>query len=101
MNERITRAAGAGHGQETSPDRMIAMIEAAARKRRQLTTEYRDVDTAMARRPRCRRVVGDRQRASPKCERKRTHQLVKNEIPSINVGLSFVGESGPFPGRPR
>lgn len=48
MNERITRAAGAGHGQETSPDRMIAMIEAAGRKRRQLTTEYRDVDSAMA-----------------------------------------------------
>jgi len=40
MNESITRAAGAGHGQETSPEAMIAMIEAAGRTARQRTTTY-------------------------------------------------------------
>ncbi len=43
MNESITRAAGASHGQETSPERMIAMIEAAGRKPRQRTTTYGEV----------------------------------------------------------
>ena len=43
MNESITRAAGASHGQETSPERMIAMIEAAGRKPRQRTTAYGEV----------------------------------------------------------
>ena len=87
MNESITRAAGAGHGQETSPERMIAMIEAAGRKPRQRTTEYDDVDTATARRgldaDDLSMIVNTPAR---KYERKRTHQLVKNEIPAINVG---------------
>ena len=87
MNESITRAAGAGHGQETSPKRMIAMIEAAGRKPRQRTTEYGDVDTATARRglhaDELSMIVNTPAR---KYERKRTHQLVKNEIPAINVG---------------
>ena len=87
MNESITRAAGAGHGQETSPKRMIAMIEAAGRNPRQRTTEYDDVDTATARRgldaDELSMIVNTPAR---KYERKRTHQLVKNEIPAINVG---------------
>ena len=87
MNESITRAAGAGHGQETSPSRMIAMIEAAGRTPRQRTTEYRDVDPATARRGldahELSMIVNTPAR---KYERKRTHQLVKNEIPAINVG---------------
>ena len=87
MNESITRAAGAGHGQETSPKRMIAMIEAAARKPRQRTTEYDDVDTATSRRSldadELSMIVNTPAR---KYERKRNHQLVKNEIPAINVG---------------
>ena len=87
MNESITRAAGAGHGQETSPSRMIAMIEAAGREPRQRTTEYGDVDTATARRGldahELSMIVNTPAR---KYERKRTHQLVKNEIPAINVG---------------
>lgn len=40
MNESITRAAGAEHGQETGPREMIAMIEAAGRRPRQRTTTY-------------------------------------------------------------
>ena len=43
MNESITRAAGAEHGQETSPEQMLAMIEAAGRVPRQRTTDYGDV----------------------------------------------------------
>ncbi len=43
MNESITRAAGAGHGQETSPETMLAMIEAAGRTPRQRTTTYAEV----------------------------------------------------------
>jgi FO synthase len=42
MNESITKAAGAEHGQETSPKEMIALIEAAGRRPRQRTTDYRD-----------------------------------------------------------
>ncbi|MEE2891042.1 MAG: 5-amino-6-(D-ribitylamino)uracil--L-tyrosine 4-hydroxyphenyl transferase CofH [Pseudomonadota bacterium] len=43
MNETITRAAGASHGQETDPLRMEAMIEACDREPRQRTTLYGDV----------------------------------------------------------
>ena len=42
MNESISRAAGTSHGQETSPQRMAAMIEAAERRPRQRTTTYAD-----------------------------------------------------------
>ena len=42
MNESISRAAGTSHGQETSPQRMAAMIEAAERRPRQRTTTYSD-----------------------------------------------------------
>ena len=42
MNESITRAAGAAHGQETSPEEMHAMIAAAQRRPRQRTTTYQD-----------------------------------------------------------
>ena len=42
MNESITRAAGAAHGQETSPEEMHAMIRAAERQPRQRTTAYQD-----------------------------------------------------------
>ncbi|MCR9277792.1 MAG: 5-amino-6-(D-ribitylamino)uracil--L-tyrosine 4-hydroxyphenyl transferase CofH [Pseudomonadaceae bacterium] len=42
MNESITRAAGTNHGQETSPEEMLAMISAAGRTPRQRTTLYAD-----------------------------------------------------------
>jgi FO synthase len=42
MNESITKAAGAEHGQETSPQEMRALIEAAGRTARQRTTAYGD-----------------------------------------------------------
>ena len=40
MNETITRAAGASHGQETSPSEMEQLIESVGRKPRQRTTSY-------------------------------------------------------------
>jgi len=42
MNESITRAAGAAHGEEMGPERMAEMIEAAGRPHRQRTTLYAD-----------------------------------------------------------
>ena len=42
MNESISRAAGTQHGQETSPEEMLAMIEGAGRLPRQRTTLYGD-----------------------------------------------------------
>jgi FO synthase len=43
MNESITRAAGAEHGQETGPHEMLAMIAAAGRVPRQRSTTYGEV----------------------------------------------------------
>jgi FO synthase len=42
MNESITKAAGAEHGQETSPKEMLALIDGAGRRPRQRTTAYGD-----------------------------------------------------------
>jgi FO synthase len=42
MNESISRAAGAGHGQELPPERMDELITAAGRIPRQRTTLYRE-----------------------------------------------------------
>jgi FO synthase len=44
MNESISRAAGAQHGQEMPPERMEAAIRALGRSPRQRTTLYGDVD---------------------------------------------------------
>ena len=81
MNESITRAAGAGHGQETSPERMVAMIDAANRQPRQRATTYADVPKDIAERglaaPELLRIVNTPAR---KYERKRTHELVKNAV---------------------
>lgn len=43
MNESITRAAGATHGQETSPAQMRALIQSLGRTPRQRTTLYQEV----------------------------------------------------------
>ena len=44
MNESISRAAGAGHGQEMAPEAMEAAIRAIGRTPRQRTTRYGPVD---------------------------------------------------------
>jgi FO synthase len=43
MNETITRAAGAAHGQETTPEAMEALIQSAGRIPRQRATDYGEV----------------------------------------------------------
>ena len=86
MNESITRAAGAGHGQETSPQRLIAMIEAAGRTPRQRTTTYEDVPPEIAARGLEAGELADIVNTpAHKYERKRTHALVKNAIPLVDV----------------
>ncbi|MCY4012990.1 MAG: 5-amino-6-(D-ribitylamino)uracil--L-tyrosine 4-hydroxyphenyl transferase CofH [Gammaproteobacteria bacterium] len=86
MNESITRAAGAGHGQETSPRRMIGMIEAAGRTPRQRSTVYGDVPADVARRGLEASELADVVNTpARKYERKHRRALVKNEIPAVNV----------------
>jgi FO synthase len=85
MNESITRAAGATHGQETSPQQMRAMIKSANRTPRQRTTAYDDADDNMVARGlesgKLDEIVNTPAR---KYDRKRTHALVKNEISIVN-----------------
>jgi FO synthase len=52
MNESISRAAGAGHGQEMSPEAMEALIRSLGRTPRPRTTLYGDADPAMIARAR-------------------------------------------------
>ena len=86
MNESITRAAGAAHGQETSPQQMIAMIEAAERSPRQRTTLYEDVAPEVARRGlRAAELADIVNTPARKYERKRRRPLVKNEVPAVLV----------------
>ncbi len=46
MNESITRAAGAVHGQEMAPESMEALIRSLGREPRQRTTLYADAPAA-------------------------------------------------------
>jgi FO synthase len=50
MNESISRAAGAKHGQELPPEQMEALIRSVGRTPRQRTTLYGDPDPAQRRR---------------------------------------------------
>ena len=43
MNESITRAAGASHGEETTPEHMEELIRSAGRTPQQRTTSYQPV----------------------------------------------------------
>ncbi len=44
MDESISRAAGAAHGQEMKPEQMIELIESLGRKAQQRDTQYRPVE---------------------------------------------------------
>ena len=101
MNESITRAAGAAHGQETSPQRMIAMIEAAGRKPRQRTTTYGDIAPEIAERGLLAGELADIVNTpARKYERKRTRELVKNAIPLTDadplVDADPLTDAGPL-----
>ena len=81
MNESITRAAGTVHGQETSPQRMRALIESAGRTPRQRSTAYGEVDAPVIERGLAAgellQVVNTPAR---KYERKRARELVRNPV---------------------
>ena len=83
MNESITRAAGASHGQETSPQRMRSLIESAGRTPKQRTTVYGDVDPE---RIQAGLAAGELaaivNTPARKYERVRTRELVRNEAPT-------------------
>jgi FO synthase len=48
MNENISRAAGAAHGQEMTPQRFTQLAEQLGRRAEQRTTSYGRVDPAVA-----------------------------------------------------
>ncbi len=86
MNESITRAAGAAHGQETSPQQMIEMIESAGRNPRQRSTAYGDVDQELIDKGMAAGELTDIVNTpAKKYERKRTHDLVRNEISLASI----------------
>ena len=78
MNESISRAAGTSHGQETSPQKMAAMIEAVGRQPRQRTTTYADASPERIAVGRAAGTLTDIiNTPARKYERKRTAPLVK------------------------
>ena len=87
MNESITRAAGTVHGQETSPQRMIDIIESAGRTPRQRTTTYHDAAPELAAKGLAAGELQDIVNTpARKYERKRSKDdLVRNAIPAVEV----------------
>ena len=81
MNETITRAAGASHGQETSPEAMEALILSAGRIPQQRTTTYQPVDEAQREKSLAApALVEPSYTAARRYERKTPkNQLVRNE----------------------
>ena len=83
MNESITRAAGAAHGQETSPEMMLDMIQAADRTPRQRTTAYGEVSADRAgmgfNAPELTDIINT---PAHKYERKSRRTLVRSQVQS-------------------
>ena len=86
MNETITRAAGAAHGQETSPEEMEEIICSIGRTPRQRSTTYGEV-TELQRQKSFGAVtmVEPTYTSAKKYERKQNRkkqELVRNELES-------------------
>ena len=84
MNETITRAAGAAHGQETSPEEMEEIIRSIGRTPRQRSTTYGEV-TELQRQKSfgAVAVVEPTYTSAKKYERKQSkkkQELVRNEL---------------------
>ena len=80
MNESISRAAGTLHGQETSPEQMIHMIESANRTPHQRTTTYSDAKSEDIQRGlNAKPITEIVNTPANKYNRKRKHNLVRNE----------------------
>ena len=81
MNESISRAAGTQHGQETAPNEMISLIQSAGRIPQQRTTLYEPVDEELKEKGmRATPLLDIVNTPARKYERKRTHELVKNDV---------------------
>ena len=81
MNESISRAAGTQHGQETAPNEMISLIQSAGRIPQQRTTLYEPVDEELKEKGMSATPLLDIVNTpARKYERKRTHELVKNDV---------------------
>ncbi len=87
MNESITRAAGTVHGQETSPQRMIEIIESAGRTPRQRTTTYHDASPELIAKGLAAGELDEIVNTpARKYERKRSKDdLVRNAIRTVEV----------------
>ncbi len=87
MNESISRAAGTLHGQETAPNQMIDMIRSIGRIPKQRTTLYQTPSEDLKLRGLDAGPLTDIVNTpARKYERKRTHDLVKNQpIDLINL----------------
>jgi FO synthase len=86
MNESISRAAGTGHGQETSPREMIEMIRACHRTPRQRTTAYGDVsEERIAAGLNAGEISEIVNTPAKKYERQRERSLVRNDIIAVSA----------------
>ena len=85
MNETITRAAGASHGQETSPELMEEIIRDAGRIPLQRTTSYGTPDDIQVRRSFGAQVLKDPEyTAVEKYERKGNRHKQKLVRPGVS-----------------
>ena len=80
MNESITRAAGAGFGQEMPPERLESIIRGTGRVPRQRTTRYRDAPAE-----RCSAALGAPALAEPVFRRARRFER-DSSIPLVRSG---------------
>jgi FO synthase len=96
MNETITRAAGASHGQETSPEEMEQIIRAAGRVPVQRTTSYgQPAELQVQRSFGASTLLDPEYSAAPKYERKaNTHkrELVRPGLGKTNASVPGDGD---------
>ena len=81
MNESITRAAGAGFGQEMPPERLESVIREAGRRPRQRTTRYSDVPAE-----RCHAAFGAPALTEPVYRRARRFER-DSSLPLVRSGV--------------
>jgi FO synthase len=86
MNESITRAAGAEHGQELPPERMDELIRRCGREPRQRTTLYETPDPRQVeisyRAPELAAIVNT---PAQRYERKEKQPLVRRDDPQLII----------------
>ena len=92
MNESITRAAGASHGQETHPELMLEMINSAGRTPRLRNTLYEDISperfSIALKAKTISPIINEMSAVVSKNERNQTRRrgLIKNSTPTNGLG---------------